>query len=281
MSFVDRLNDVPPLSPDDYVRFVVDGVRLGMMTESFASNLLEFPDVFVAKEKGVALNPAIQGHEERTRTVASVLSRLHDRGIIPGWRDEMYPVATDYHQPSLFHIERAASPLFGIRIYAVNLNGYVRVGGETKVWIARRSATKQTSPGKLDVVVSGGHPAGVTLRDNLVKECGEEANIPVELAEQARPVGGISFLTPQPNGVLHYLQFSYDLELPPDFTPANTDGEVAEFSLWTINDLRERVETTDDFAPDSALVVIDMLMRHGFIEADHPEYPDLLRGLRR
>lgn len=281
MSFLDRLDDVPELDSADYLRFVVDGVQVGMVTDAFADELLTFPDVFVGSERSVELHPTLRTHEDRTGSVANVLTELRGRGVIPGWRNELYPVATGFHSPSLFYVERAAAPLFGIRIYAVNLNGFVMERDEMFVWIARRSMDKQTSPGKLDVIVSGGHPADVTLRENLVKECGEEANIPRPLAEQAKAVGGISFHTPQPNGVLHYLQFSFDLELPVDFVPVNTDGEVAEFSLWSIDQLWERVETTRDFAPDSALVVIDLLIRHGFIDADHPEYPDLLQGLRR
>lgn len=281
MSFTDRLNEIPQIDPANYVPFSVGGIQVGLMTGSFAEALLAFPQVFTGNPDSVSLHPDLQSHDERSDAVAPVLKQLREDGLIPGWRNELYPVATGFHAPSMFHMERAATPLFGVRIYAVNLNGFIRRNGKTLVWIARRSMTKQTSPGKLDVVVSGGHPAGMTLRENLIKECGEEANIPENLAEKSRPVGGISFHTPDTNGVLHYLQFSFDLELPEDFTPTNTDGEVQEFSLWSIDELWDRVETTSDFAPDSALVVIDMLIRHGFIEADHPEYPELLRGLRR
>lgn len=36
------------------------------------------------------------------------------------------------------------------------MNGYVQVDGEKHLWVAKRSATKQTFPGMLDHLVAGG-----------------------------------------------------------------------------------------------------------------------------
>lgn len=280
MSLTDRLYEVRPCNPDDYVAFIVDGLRVGLILPPFVEQLRAYPDVFQVGESKVVLSPSLLGHEKRTQAVAVCLEGLRDKGCVPGWRGEMYPVSTGFQSPSLFHMERAASVLFGIRIYAVNLSGFVRNGDNVSVWVAKRSMTKETSPGKLDLIVSGGQPADITLRDNLIKECSEEANIPEALAQEARSVGGISFRTERPEGILQYLQFNFDLELPNTFTPQNTDGEVEEFTLWPVQSLLERIETTDDFAYDSALVIVDFMIRHGVIEADHPSYSELLHGLR-
>ena len=40
--------------------------------------------------------------------------------------------------------------------YGVHMNGYVQVDGEKYLWVAKRSATKQTFPGMLDHLVAGG-----------------------------------------------------------------------------------------------------------------------------
>ena len=280
MSLTDRLLEVRPCDPAGYIAFVVDGMRVGLMMPHFAGELSAFPDVFQVSDGMVMLSPSLNGHDERTRAVAPCLEALRDKGEIPGWRGEPYSVGSGLQSPSLFHIERAASVLFGIRIYAVNLNGFVRSGSDLSFWVAKRSMTKETSPGKLDLIVSGGHPAGLSLVENLIKECGEEANIPKPFAQQARSVGGISFRTERPEGVLQYIQYNFDLELPADFTPQNTDGEVEEFALWPAEKLLDRITNTDDFAYDSAMVVIDFMIRHGIIEADHPDYSELLLGLR-
>ena len=86
-----------------------------------------------------------------------VLSQLKESGIITGWRDELYPVTTAFDAEPVLLVERAAAPFFGIRAYGVHVNGYVRAGdGSLKLWVGRRSAAKQTWPGKLDHIVAGG-----------------------------------------------------------------------------------------------------------------------------
>ena len=65
-----------------------------------------------------------------------------------------------------------------------------------------------------------------------MKECWEEAGIPEALARAARPVGLVSYVSLQPEGLKPDVLFCYDLELPPDFVPTPQDGEVSEFVLW-------------------------------------------------
>ena len=54
----------------------------------------------------------------------------------------------------LFQVERAATPILGVRQYGVHINGMV-MGGDTAstdnicLWLQVRSRTKQTFPGKL------------------------------------------------------------------------------------------------------------------------------------
>ncbi len=280
MSFIDRLNDVVPCNPVDYVWFDVDDIHLGMMTQAFADTLAPYSDVFLASKERVALSPTLQGHADRTRALAGVLAELRDQGMIPGWRNEAYPVSTDFHAPTLFDMERSATGLFGVRSHAISINGFVRGDDGLSFWVARRAETKATYPGELDLMVGGGHPAGLTLRENLVKECHEEAGVPENLAKAALPVGGISFCSEQCGQVINQFQFIYDLELPADFTPRNVDGEVDSFALWPMKQVMETLCNTDEFMFDSALVMIDFLIRHGVIDNDHPDYSALVLGLR-
>lgn len=93
--------------------------------------------------------------------------------------------------------------------YGVHVNGYVEVDGEKHLWVAKRSATKQTFPGMLDHLVAGGQVSscsplslliylllkametnvfdggqseGIGCKANVIKECDEEAGIPADLA---------------------------------------------------------------------------------------------------
>ena len=63
-------------------------------------------------------------------------------------------------------------------------------------------------------------PHGLSPAANVVKECGEEAGIPPQLAAQARPVGAVSYAALQPAGIKRDVLFCYDLCLPEDFVPA-------------------------------------------------------------
>ena len=181
--------------------------------------------------------------------------------------------------PVLMEMERAAVPLFGVEGYGVHVNGFVRDGDGIKMWIGRRSLTKPTAPGKLDQVVAGGQPAGIGVTENLVKECGEEAAIPADLARRAFPVSALTYCTQRAEGLRRDVLFNFDLELPADFTPRNTDGEVAEFLLWPMDKVMAVVRETDEFKFNCGIIVIDFLLRRGFIGPDDPDYLDLLQGM--
>lgn len=279
MSFRDRLDDIAPSDPTGYVPFYVDGLRVGIMSTDFATHLRAFGDVFTVRDDAVCLNDALSSPATRSHAVAQVMDTLRERGHVTGWRDELYPVNLNFHDPALFMVERAAAIRLGVRTYAVNLNGFMRDSDGLSLWVARRAAHKQINPNKLDLIVSGGQPAGISLRDNLVKECMEEAGMVATLASRAVSVSAISFYFLCDAGIHNAHYFNYDLELPTGFIPVNQDGEVSEFMLWPVERILTVLRDSDDFASDSALVVLDFLVRHGVIEADHPEYMALAHAM--
>ena len=163
--------------------------------------------------------------------------------------------------------------------YVTALNGFVEKDGRLYMWVGKRSLTKQTGPGKLDQMVAGGQPAGISLMDNLIKECAEEAAIPRALAVKAKPIGAVSYTTRRKEGLRRDVLFNYDLAVPADFEPRNTDGEIESFRLYPIDEVAEIVRDTDRFKFNCAVIVIDFLIRHGVIEPDHPDYLAMLKGL--
>lgn len=62
-------------------------------------------------------------------------------------------------------------------------------------------------------------PHGLSPHENVIKECGEEASIPRELAQRAVPAGAVSYSSEQAEGLKRDVLFCYDLELPQDFVP--------------------------------------------------------------
>lgn len=280
MSFLDRVRRCNTADLAPYRPFRVDGEDVGLIKTDFADHLKSFPEVFEVTGEFISLAYDLETFEERTETVAEVLQALADKGVVRNWRNEPYPVTAGFGLPALFTMERAAAALFGIRAYGVHLNGFVREGKELKMWVGRRALDRPVSPGRLDQIVAGGQPAGLTLMENLVKECAEEADIPADLARQSVPVSAVSYVLERPEGLRRDVLFNYDLKLPSGFTPVNKDGEIADFELWPMERLVETVRETDDFKFNCSLVVIDFLIRHGVIGPEHPEYLDLQKGLR-
>ena len=55
------------------------------------------------------------------------------------------------------------------------------------------------------------------------------------------------------------------MELPKSFEPSNNDGEVDEFELVPVNELIKMI-TTPEVAPAPAKIVLDFLIRKGYID---------------
>ncbi|MCP5459168.1 MAG: DUF4743 domain-containing protein [Gammaproteobacteria bacterium] len=278
MSFLDRIDALNDHDLSACKVFEVAGVPLGFIKRYFAEILLRWPDVFEVTDTTVRPLARWDTPESRTAAVDRVLRVLRAEGLIPGWRDEPYPVNRFFGEPAYLLMERAAVPFFGVCAYGVHLNGFVRSPTGCKMWVGRRATDKTTEPGKLDQVVAGGQPAGLNLRDNLIKECQEEAGIPAKLARQAWSTGALSYCRQTPQGVKPDVIYSFDLELPADFTPSNQDGEVASFHLLPVEQVMEIVRDSEAFKLNCALVVIDFLIRHGYITPDEPNYLALLQS---
>lgn len=94
---------------------------------------------------------------------AGVLAQLREEGVLSGWRNELYPVPTSFHAEPLALVERAAAVHLGIKAYGVHVNGYVETERGVELWVATRSQTKPTWPGRLDHIVAGGQVSPCTL----------------------------------------------------------------------------------------------------------------------
>ncbi|KAI8106125.1 hypothetical protein M9435_000672 [Picochlorum sp. BPE23] len=288
MTWIERCNSGLACQHDatQYTPFSVDGHVVGYVDTTFVrDHLLRFPDVFHMVDTSVQLVEKVRlmSLHDRSSAVALPLAQLHKEGIITGWRDEMYPVLTSFHAEPVLLMERSASVYFGIKAYGVHVNGYVEnEDGSLDMWVARRSSSKPTWPGKLDHIVAGGQPYGISPMDNVIKECYEEAGIERELASKAVPVGAVSYCSKYSYGLKRDVLFCFDLKLPRDFQPRVNDGEVEEFYKVSVDDVLEIVARTegDVYKDNCNLVVLDFMIRHGLLSPSTPAYLDILRGLR-
>lgn len=282
MSYLDRLRACHTWQPANYRPFLLEGDRqpLGWVTHAFAKRLRDFPETFIVTDGGVALSARFGDFDSRSAALEGVLLSLCEAGEVPRWRGEDYGIARHWGAPSLFRMERGAVPLFGVLAHGVHVNGYVAGEEGLRLWVGRRAQDKTVAPGKLDHLVAGGQPYGLSLMENVVKEAQEEASIPADLARLARPVGALRYICEREDGLRNDVVFCYDLELPANFQPRPDDDEVESFSLWSMDDVLKRLKQTDDFKFNVALVNIHFALRHGILDPDgEPAYQAIVEGL--
>ena len=241
--------------PGDRLAFCVGESQVGWVKPALAQALAAFPAMRVGTDAVTFTDPsALPG-------IAEALSR----GGWFRWRREAFDVRAAPDGPVLAQIDRGAIPSFGIQAVGVHLNGLVHRPDGLHVWIARRAMNKALDPGKLDHLVAGGVPAGLSPFATLIKEAAEEASIPEALASQAVQVASFSYAMERPEGLRRDHLYCYDLVLPPDFVPQAADGEVESFELWPIGKAVETVRDTDGFKFNVNLVLIDLFRRNGLI----------------
>jgi len=248
--------------------WIVDGRVVGALDPPRALALARFANVFTVGAREVRFAPHLTDAASRTAAAASVARALADEGRLSAWRDERYAVGAATGGSPLFLLERAAARYFGIRTFAAHVNGTTRRDGDTAMWIARRSPRKAIDPGLLDNLVGGGIAAGATVAETVAKEAWEEAGLPAVLARTARPAGTLEIRRAQPDGLQLETIFVHDLDLPNDTVPVNHDGEVAEFRLVAPEQaarLAANESGPDVVTADASLVIVDWLMRHGFV----------------
>jgi isopentenyldiphosphate isomerase len=280
LSFLHHVHACNRWDPADFVPFRVDGRRVGLTHRPFAEVLRRRPEVFHVSDDGVDWAHPAASFAERSAVMQETLEGLVAEGLVGHLHGEKYPVTAASRQEAMMLVDRACAPGFGVRAFGQHLNGYVRDDDGLKLWVARRAADRRIYPNHLDNLVAGGLPWGTSLVENMEKECREEAGMSPDLARRAVPVGAVTYCRASDRGLKPDVMYCYDLELPPDFEPRCTDGEVQAFYLWPVEQVLETVRDTDEFKLNCNLVIIDFLIRHGRISQDDPDYLELIRGLR-
>lgn len=273
------------------IGYVLDRVvdQLSQVPEDIKGNVILDPD-----KRTIALFQEPQTEAERSRRVAKLADYWRQKSTFPllkGWRDEVWPVYSRKGE-LLFSMERAAIGLLGTMRYGVHMIAYVKDPSAPygiKFWVPRRAATKSTFPSMLDNTVAGGLATGEDPFECLVREADEEASLPetvvraraknvdvvtyIYITEKER-VGEADFIYPE-------CQWVYDLELPSDVVPQPKDGEVDEFRLCDVDEVRGQL-ARGEYKPNCALVVIDFFMRHGMLtEAEEPDMAEIRKRIHR
>ena len=280
MSLLRHISRCNTWRPEQFIPLTRGAARIGFVRRDNAETLRRFPAVFAVEQESVRLI-APGDFDALSAAIDRVVEQLVAEGRVAKWRNEFFAVAEHWGAPPLFKLDRGALAFFGTRAYGVHLNGVRRDEGTLSLWIGRRAPDKKVAPDKLDNLVAGGIAYSDSLAATLVKEAAEEAALPADIVARAVPVGALSYRMETEPGLRDDVLFLYDLDVPADFIPRNTDGEIVEFKPMTAAEAIERVRRSDDFKFNVNLVLIDFGLRHGLVTPEDPEYLDLVTGLRR
>ncbi len=253
----------PRFTSAGLTRFTILGFDLGWLEPATATFLTAHSPLFVRQGERLVLQAQTGPEVEQALTQAAI--GMQAAGLIKGWRNELYTVLTpqpdgtpDFSRP-LFRLERGAFRRFGLLSLAVHINGW---RNDQQLWIGQRAASKAVDPGRLDNLSAGGMSAGEDARSCAIRELWEEAGVPAAIAEHSLAAGEIRTTRNEVDGTHDEILYCYDLALPHDFTPHNTDGEVAGFIALGVDDLVARLP---QLTWDAGLVTGDFLLRKGWV----------------
>ena len=279
MSIIDHIQRCNAHDLSAYKPLLITGERVGWVNDG-VMDVLNSVHGFDVSSQAAVISPNSETFDDRSRLLTDGSIALLEAGFIRGFRNELYGVKNRWTDPAHALVDRGAVAAFGFRSYGVHVNGWVHGADEPDLWIGTRSMSANVDPGKLDNMVAGGQPYGLSLHENIIKEAAEEANVSPDLAAQAKPVGAISYVMETEAGIRPDVLYCFDLELSREFMPENTDGETSAFQRMPASAAGEIITTSEQFKFNCNLVVAHFLLRHGLINPDNePDYQAIVRGL--
>ncbi len=191
---------------------------------------------------------------EVTASLERVAFALRDAGLAHTWRSEQLAV-NDPHGNRLGTVERAVVRPLGITTYAVHL---VARSPDGRHWVQQRSLSKPNDPGLWDTLMGGMVPASDTREQALARETWEEAGLRMDELSALAWGGRIATRRPAGDGqdtgyVVEHIDW-YRCVLAEGVTPANRDGEVAQFALLQSARVRAML-SAKEFTTEAELIL--------------------------
>lgn len=204
-----------------------------------------------------------RGHD-LTLALQVMNEALRHQGLVTAWRDEVFALWDPWTGEVLASLERASARFWGTLTLGAHANGYVAdgQGRPTHLWVARRSWSKATDPGKLDNLIGGGVPWDQSPEDTVIREGWEEAGLRPQAMQGLRRGGVLELDRDVTEGRQWERLHVFDLALPAGLKPGNQDGEVAELQLLPVQEAIA-LALGQDMTVDAACVTLDFALRHG------------------
>lgn len=285
MQYQHLLEALPAPNLSHYVPLSFQGQNIGYINQIHIPVFDQFPKIFqftfahstvMFSQEFVEMNM-----NDRSHALGEVSLALREAGWVNNWRDELFSICLDvdrHHE--IFQLERGVVPLLALQAHGVHLNGYTMIDHVPYIWVAQRSANRVIAPLKYDQLVAGGLPAELSLKENLYKEADEEAGIARHLIDPAEYMGCIQYQTEDEYGIRNDVLHCFDVELPESFEPHNQDGEVAQFMRLPVDQVVALLQQKDLFKPNTALVMLNFLLRHDWLTVNAEEKARLMSYFR-
>jgi len=257
----------------------------GHIHESYVKTV-EWPESFLVnhEKRFVTLNSE-PNFQSRTKALnAAVLAWKKDPKSLSGEQIPLYYPETWEH---VADVDRASiMGLFGIIDCAVHVVICTVQDGEKKYWIARRGPHKRLWPNLLDNAVTGGIPSGESPIEAVIRESREEANLKEDYTrDNAKFVRKVSY-SPEnilnlEGGVMHHCLYVYELEIPPNVFPTPNGEEVANYKLYTLDQVREAI-SHQEFMPILTMTWTAYFIHVGLISPENEkDYAEINKRISR
>lgn len=244
---------VPPAH--DSLAVVIAGAVCGSAHPDVAHALADAGVGFHVESDHLVLADDGLTFESRTDVLNQAALRLHDHGLVRGWRNELLAVVADVSHPPVARIERAACRALGLTTFAVHLNAW----SGTDLWLARRAAHKTIDPGLWDTLVGGMVTANESERVALDREAFEEAGLALG-RYNPQPYRRVHVWRPVPEGYQSEVIRAFDVELPRDVQPVNHDGEVDMIERRSVESALDAIDA-GELTQEAALITLESLSR--------------------
>lgn len=221
------------------------------------------------------------------KTLSEIIENVIQKEVFgPKAHSELYPIVGATIPVS---IERFSRSLFGIIARGAHLTVYTQTSQGIEIWVPRRASTLFTYPNCLDTTVAGGVIAGEDPLTCVIREGVEEASLSDDLVrDNARSCGVLSYMGMNRTAgggnntlITPDLIYVFDLEVRQDLMLKPGDDEVKEFYRWGVEKIKQAL-AQGEFKTNSALVMIDFLIRHGLITpANEKDYAEISSRMHR
>ncbi len=264
---------------NQFVNLICHDDKIGLVHKKIAKIILKSKLPFLSKSNNLIFKE--NKKKKLNLTLENICELLIKKKFIKRATGEKFPCVLSLGRREYFVLDRALVEYLGIRGYGVHMIAFVKKKKKIKIWIPLRAKNKRVEPNKLDNTVAGGIAAGESVYEALKRESAEEASLDKNILKNAFQSGSINYSWRNKDfSIRRDTLFIYDLELSENIIPKNTDGELVNFKLYDAEKVISKIQNTNDFKKNCALVLASFFIRRGMINSKNEKnYEEVCRLL--